>query len=61
MMRNDRHHGWSDQGEGGVNLPPEGYLEGLRELCDRYRMLLILDEVQRMAELASGTPTSTGT
>jgi acetylornithine/N-succinyldiaminopimelate aminotransferase len=34
------------QGEGGVNLPPEGYLEGLRELCDRYKLLLILDEVQ---------------
>lgn len=34
------------QGEGGVNLPPNGYLEGLRELCDRYKLLLILDEVQ---------------
>jgi predicted acetylornithine/succinylornithine family transaminase len=34
------------QGEGGINVPPNGYLEGLRELCDRYRLLLILDEVQ---------------
>jgi acetylornithine/N-succinyldiaminopimelate aminotransferase len=34
------------QGEGGVNLPPDGYLQGLRQLCDRNRMLLILDEVQ---------------
>ncbi len=34
------------QGEGGVNLPPAGYLEGLRELCDRHKMLLICDEVQ---------------
>jgi acetylornithine/N-succinyldiaminopimelate aminotransferase len=34
------------QGEGGVNLPPPGYLEGLRDLCDRYKLLLILDEVQ---------------
>lgn len=34
------------QGEGGVNLPPDGYLEGLRDLCDRYKLLLILDEVQ---------------
>ncbi len=34
------------QGEGGVNLPPEGYLEGLRDLADKHRLLLILDEVQ---------------
>ena len=34
------------QGEGGVNVPPEGYIEGLRALCDRYQMLLICDEVQ---------------
>ncbi len=34
------------QGEGGVNLSPDGYLEGLRELCDKHRLLLICDEVQ---------------
>jgi predicted acetylornithine/succinylornithine family transaminase len=34
------------QGEGGINLPPRGYLEGLRDLCDRRNLLLILDEVQ---------------
>ncbi|MGL6097790.1 MAG: aspartate aminotransferase family protein [Fimbriiglobus sp.] len=34
------------QGEGGINLPPAGYLEGLRDLCDKHGMLLILDEVQ---------------
>ena len=34
------------QGEGGINLPPTGYLEGLRELCDKHKLLLILDEVQ---------------
>ena len=34
------------QGEGGINLPPPGYLEGLRSLCDQHGMLLILDEVQ---------------
>src|SRR3712207_4574115 len=34
------------QGEGGINLPPAGYLEGLRELCDRHGALLMLDEVQ---------------
>lgn len=34
------------QGEGGINLPPNGYLEGLRELADKHRLLLIFDEVQ---------------
>jgi predicted acetylornithine/succinylornithine family transaminase len=34
------------QGEGGINLPPAGYLEGLRELADRHQLLLIFDEVQ---------------
>lgn len=34
------------QGEGGVNVPPPGYLKGLRDLCDENQMLLIFDEVQ---------------
>jgi len=34
------------QGEGGVNVAPEGFLEGLRELCDEVGALLIFDEVQ---------------
>jgi acetylornithine/N-succinyldiaminopimelate aminotransferase len=34
------------QGEGGINLPPDGYLEGLRELADEHKLLLIFDEVQ---------------
>lgn len=34
------------QGEGGINVPPTGYLEGLRELADKHKLLLILDEVQ---------------
>ncbi len=34
------------QGEGGINLPPEGYLAGLRELADRHKLMLIFDEVQ---------------
>ena len=34
------------QGEGGVQLPPEGFLQGLRELCNEQELLLIFDEVQ---------------
>ena len=34
------------QGEGGINIPPAGYLAGLRELCDRHGLLLMFDEVQ---------------
>jgi predicted acetylornithine/succinylornithine family transaminase len=34
------------QGEGGINLPPPGYLEGLRQLCDEHQLLLMFDEVQ---------------
>lgn len=34
------------QGEGGIIVPPEGYLKGAREICSRYGTLLIVDEVQ---------------
>ena len=34
------------RGEGGVRVPPDGFLQGLRELCDEKNVLLILDEVQ---------------
>ena len=34
------------QGEGGVNVPSDHYLRGVRALCDEYGALLILDEVQ---------------
>ncbi|MED1440297.1 putrescine aminotransferase [Aeribacillus composti] len=34
------------QGEGGINIPPEGYLKQVRELCDEYDAILIFDEVQ---------------
>ncbi len=34
------------QGEGGVVIPPKGYLKGLRELADQNRVLLVLDEIQ---------------
>ena len=32
-------------GTNGILVPPDGYLQGLRELCDRYGILLIADEV----------------
>ncbi len=34
------------QGEGGVRIPPKGFLAGLRRLCDEHELLLIFDEVQ---------------
>ena len=34
------------QGEGGVRIPDEHYLKGVREICDKYGLLMILDEVQ---------------
>jgi 4-aminobutyrate aminotransferase len=34
------------QGEGGYLIPPAGFFPALRELCDRYGILLIADEVQ---------------
>ncbi len=34
------------QGEGGVNIPPDGYLVGLRALADKHDLLLMFDEVQ---------------
>ena len=34
------------QGEGGYLVPPEGFLAGLRALCDEHGILLIFDEVQ---------------
>ncbi|HSJ54921.1 MAG TPA: ornithine--oxo-acid transaminase [Anaerolineae bacterium] len=34
------------QGEGGVVLPPEGYLRQVREVCNRHNVLLSTDEIQ---------------
>jgi acetylornithine/LysW-gamma-L-lysine aminotransferase len=34
------------RGEGGVRVPPEGYLQAVREICDEKGILLIFDEVQ---------------
>ncbi len=34
------------QGEGGLATAPEGYLKGLRAICDEFGLLLVYDEVQ---------------
>jgi len=34
------------QGEGGIHVPPDGYLRAIREACDRHGALMIADEVQ---------------
>jgi glutamate-1-semialdehyde 2,1-aminomutase len=41
-------------GNMGVVLPSKGFLQGLRELCDRYQSLLIFDEVMTGFRLAYG-------
>lgn len=34
------------QGEGGIQIPQQNYLSELRKLCDKYDLLLMLDEIQ---------------
>lgn len=34
------------QGEGGYVVPPKSFVQGVRERCDRYGILLIMDEIQ---------------
>ncbi|MBP9532766.1 MAG: aspartate aminotransferase family protein, partial [Syntrophaceae bacterium] len=34
------------QGEGGVIIPDDGYLANVREICNRHKILMIVDEVQ---------------
>lgn len=34
------------QGEAGINIPPEGYLKTIRDLCDEHNILFIADEIQ---------------
>mgnify|MGYP005846361175 CR=1 FL=1 len=34
------------QGEGGVVVPPAGYLKAVREICNRHNVLLMADEIQ---------------
>ncbi len=34
------------QGEGGTIVPPDGFLQKIREVCDRYGIIMIVDEIQ---------------
>lgn len=34
------------QGEGGINIPDEGYLKAIRQLCDEHACLMMIDEIQ---------------
>jgi 4-aminobutyrate aminotransferase-like enzyme len=34
------------QGEGGIVVPPDGYLQEIRRICDEYGLLMIMDEIQ---------------
>jgi acetylornithine aminotransferase len=34
------------QGESGINIPDEGYLPGIRDICDEHGWLMMLDEIQ---------------
>ncbi len=34
------------QGEGGIVVPPDGYLQEVRRICDEYGLILIMDEIQ---------------
>ena len=34
------------QGEGGINVPPEGYLKACEQICRKHNVLLICDEIQ---------------
>src|SRR5699024_10021586 len=34
------------QGEAGINIPPEGFLKEVRDLCDAHNVLFVADEIQ---------------
>ncbi len=47
----------SIQGEAGVLIPPDGFLQGIREICDDFGALMIVDEVPRSQKgLQAGFP-----
>jgi taurine--2-oxoglutarate transaminase len=39
------HRGISVVGTNGIIIPPDGYMQGLRQLCTKYGIMLICDEV----------------
>jgi taurine--2-oxoglutarate transaminase len=49
-------------GTNGILIPPDGYIQGVRELCDRHGILMVADEVMAgFGGPASGSRSSTGT
>ena len=43
--RSRRSSSRRSSGTNGILIPPDGYLQGVRELCDRYGILMVADEV----------------
>ncbi|MFC7469147.1 aminotransferase class III-fold pyridoxal phosphate-dependent enzyme [Actinomadura keratinilytica] len=49
-------------GTAGIMTPPPGYLQGVREICDRYGIVFILDEVMAgFGRAAPGSPPTSTT
>ena len=49
-------------GTNGIIVPPDGYLQSIREVCDRHGIVLIADEVMAgFGRTGAGSPVTTGT
>ena len=48
------------QGEGGIVVPPKGFLKDLRRICSEHGILLIMDEVQAGVGRTGAPPLSMG-
>jgi taurine--2-oxoglutarate transaminase len=49
-------------GTNGILIPPDGYIQGVRELCDRYDILMVADEVMAgFGRTGAGSRSTTGT